>query len=465
MDQAPRPADSPAANLRGDADLEHSAGAFAERRRRLRERLGPGAAALVASLPERVRNGDAHYRFRQHSDVYYLTGFEEPQAVALLLPASPDPGGGVEAAQPRFVLFVRPADPELERWDGPRLGVDGARAALGADEAFPIGELRERLSSLLANSTELHYAVGLDPQLDATVMEAVAKLRKTERRGQRPPRAIVDPLAAMHELRLVKDAAEVATLRRAAAITAEAHVAAMRAGRPGAHEYELEALVDYTFRSRGGAGPGYNTIVGAGANATVLHYIDNRARLREGDLVLIDAGCELDHYTADVTRTFPASGRFTPAQRAVYDVVLAAQRSAIELVAPGVTIDQLHQHCVRRLTEGMIQLGLLRGDVEERVADGSYRDFFMHGTSHWLGLDVHDAGAYTIGGTARPLAPGMVITVEPGLYIADAERYPAELRGIGVRIEDDVLVTERGHENLTAACPKDPDELENLCRR
>ncbi len=466
---------------------------YAERRRRLMEKIGPEAIALFASQPERPRNGDTYYRFRQQSDVYYLTGFDEPQTTLLLRPgakpiAPPPPSAAADApamttptapapatitptapapgamADGRFVLFVRPRDPQTEVWDGRRAGVEGALATYRAEAAYPSAELRDRLATLLTNCDELHYAVGGDPQLDALVMETIAKLRRSERRNQRPPRAIVDPLAAIHELRLHKEPEELAILRRASAITSEAHVAAMRAGRPGTYEHELEALVDYTFRRRGGNGPGYNTIVGAGRNATILHYIENKDVIRPGDLVLIDAGCELAHYTADITRTFPASGRFTGAQRDVYQIVLEVQRQAIAMVRPGVTLDDIHHHCSRALTDGMISLGLLTGDRDERIADGSYRKFYMHGTSHWLGLDVHDAGAYIRGGGPRPLAPGMVITIEPGLYIGEGPEIAEALRGIGVRIEDDLLVTDTGHEILTAMCPKSIDDIEALCR-
>ncbi len=455
---------------------------YAARRQRLMERLGPGAIALFASRPERARNSTSQYRFRQPSDVLYFTGFDEPGTTVILragaAPVSPGqpretadasaPERGAGAPPPpvadgRFVMFVRPRDPATEVWDGRRAGVQGAVAQFGAEVAYPAHELRERLAALICNCEELHYAVGVDPQLDALVMETIASLRGTERRNQRPPRAIVDPMAAVHELRLHKQPEELALLRRAAAITAEAHVAAMRAGRPGVGEHELEALVDYTFRRRGGNGPGYNTIVGSGDNATILHYIENRATLRDGQLVLIDAGCELGNYTADVTRTFPANGRFSPAQRELYELVLAVQLSAIELVKPGATINDIHHHCVRELTDGMIRLGLLTGSREERIADGGYRKFFMHGTSHWLGMDVHDVGAYTASGAPRPLAPGMVITVEPGVYCPDTDDVPERFRGLGVRIEDDILVTTEGHENLTQSCPKTVEEIELTC--
>jgi Xaa-Pro aminopeptidase len=362
-------------------------------------------------------------------------------------------------------MFVRPRDPEMETWDGRRAGLEGAKETFGADVAHPAAELNAKLWELIANTDELHYSLGLDEDMDKMVARAIAHLRKTEKKGKRPPRAVVDPREALHELRLHKRPEELAALRKAAAISIDAHLLAMKTGRPGVFEHELEAEINYTFRRSGGTGPGYTTIVGAGANATILHYIENRCALAEGDLVLVDAGCEYDHYTADITRTWPASGKFTAAQRRVYEIVLETQVSAIEMVKPGVTLDEIHDHCVRKLTEGMIALGLLAGTAEDRIADLAFKKFYMHGTSHWLGLDVHDAGAYTRGGKARPLAPGMVITIEPGLYIAsDAEGVPAELRGIGIRIEDDIVVTDTGHEVLTARCPKRIEDIEAACR-
>ncbi|HEY1812472.1 MAG TPA: Xaa-Pro aminopeptidase [Kofleriaceae bacterium] len=427
---------------------------FATRRADLMKAIGPTGVAIVRSLPERLRNGDAYHVFRQSSDVVYLTGFVEPETTLVLRPG---------ADKERVVMFVRPRDPEMEVWDGARAGLEGATARYGADAAYPASELAKRLPDLIASCEHLHYALGLDEHMDQLVAQTIARLRKTEKRGQRPPQAVVDPRVAMHELRLFKRPEELAALREASKISTEAHVAAMRAGVPGAFEYELEAAIEYTFRRRGGGGPGYATIVGAGKNATVLHYVTNDAPIRDGDLVLVDAGCEYEHYTADITRTWPANGRFTPAQRRVYDVVLAAQVSAIELARPGATINQIHDHCVRILTAGMVELGLLGGAVEDRIADASYKKFYMHGTSHWLGLDVHDAGAYTIGGAPRPLAAGMVITIEPGLYIgADAPAVPTEYRGIGVRIEDDIAITSGAPDVLTAGCPKRPDELEAI---
>jgi len=429
---------------------------FAARRAELMKAIGPNAVAIVRSLPERLRNGDAFHRFRQHSDVVYLTGFVEPDTTLVLRPG---------AETDRVVMFVRPRDPEMETWDGRRAGLEGAKERYGADAAFAASELEAKLPELVANVDEWHVGLGIDEDLDQLVARTVARLRRTEKKGKRPPRAIVDPRVALHELRLIKRPEELAALRKASKITADAHVAAMKLGRPGVFEHELEAVINYTFRKQGGGGPGYATIVGAGENATILHYIENRCAIAEGDLVLVDAGCEYDHYTADITRTWPANGTFSPAQRDVYQIVLATQIRAIEMAQPGATLEQIHEYCVRSLTEGMVRLGLLKGSVDELIADHSYRKFYMHGTSHWLGLDVHDAGAYTQEGKSRPLAPGMVITVEPGLYIgADAPDVPDALRGIGVRIEDDVAITAGAPEVLTSSCPKQIAELEALTR-
>jgi Xaa-Pro aminopeptidase len=429
---------------------------FAARRDDYMDAIGPDAIAIVRSLPERLRNGDAFHPFRQSSDVVYLTGFVEPDTTLVLRPG---------ADSERVIMFVRPRDPEMETWEGRRAGLEGAKERYGADAAYPASELDAKLPELLANVDEWHVALGVDDELDELVSRSIARLRRTEKKGKRPPRAVVDPRVALHELRLIKRPEELAALRKASNISSDAHIAAMKAGRPGAFEHELEAVINYTFRRAGGAGPGYATIVGAGENATILHYIENRCAIADGDLVLVDAGCEYDHYTADITRTWPANGRFSPAQRKVYEIVLATQVAAIDMARPGATLDQIHEFCVRELTEGMVELGLLHGVVDELIKDLSYRKFYMHGTSHWLGLDVHDAGAYTKDGSARPLERGMVITVEPGLYIAhDAPDVPEELRGIGVRIEDDLVITDGAPEILTAACPKSIAELEALTR-
>jgi Xaa-Pro aminopeptidase len=429
---------------------------YARRREAYQARIGDRAVALLRSPPERLRNGDVHYRFRQDSDLYYLTGFAEPEATLVLRPGRP--------AGERVAMFARPRDPEREIWDGRRVGVEGL-ARFGAEQAFAAGELEARIDGLLANCDDLYCTLGRDPGFDELVLGSISRLRRAERRGQRAPLRIVDPRGALHELRLIKAADEIDLLRRAAAITGEAHVAAMRAAGPGVGERELEALVDYTFRRHGGA-PGYGTIVGGGDNATILHYVDNEAPLRDGDLCLIDAGCELACYTADVTRTFPVSGRFTPAQRRAYEVVLAAEEACIARAVPGADVDAIHGHAVEVLTAGMVELGLLAGPAADRIADGSYRRFYMHRTSHWLGLDVHDAGAYLDrDGKPRPLEAGMVLTIEPGLYVArDAEGVPDDLRGVGIRIEDDVLVTAGAPDVLTRAIPKRPDDVEAACR-
>jgi Xaa-Pro aminopeptidase len=432
------------------------AAVFAARRDAYMQAIGPNAVAVVRSLPERLRNGDAFHPFRQHSDVVYLTGFVEPDTTLVLRPG---------AETERVVMFVRPRDPEMEVWDGRRAGLEGAKERYGADAAYTSAELPSKLWELIANRDELHYSLGIDEQLDRLVGDALVRLRKWEKKGKRPPRAVVDPRHALHELRLHKRPEELSALRTACKITSDAHIAAMKTGRPGVYEHELEAVINYTFRRAGGSGPGYTSIVGSGDNATILHYIENNRRIADGDLVLVDAGCEYQHYTSDITRTWPANGTFSGPQRAVYELVLATQKAAVELARPGNTIDDIHDFCVKSLTAGMIDLGLLTGSVDDRVADQAYKRFYMHGTSHWLGLDVHDVGAYTQGGKPRPLVAGMVITVEPGLYIAsDAKDVPDELRGIGVRIEDDVAITETGHEILTAACPKEIADVEAACR-
>jgi Xaa-Pro aminopeptidase len=425
---------------------------FAARRARLMELLGPRAALVLSSAPERLRNGDTDYKFRQDSDILYLTGFAEPGTTLVLRPGHETP----------FVMFVRPRDPAAETWTGRRAGVEGALRDFGANAAFAAGELDAKLPEVLAGAEELHFPFAREPALDATVGQALARLRAGERRGRRAPVRLVDARLTVHELRLVKTPDEVAVQRRAAAITAEAHTAAMRAARAGVNEGELEALIDYTFRRRGGVGPGYPTIVGGGANATILHYVENNAPLVAGQLLLIDAGCEVDGYTADVTRTFPVGGRFGEAQRRLYEAVLETQLAAIEAVKPGATIDAIHAQVVSALTSRLVALGLLTGDVDALVASGAYRPFYMHRTSHWLGMDVHDVGFYSEEGVARPLVPGMVLTIEPGLYVAEDAPVPPEYRGLGVRIEDDILVTDTGYDNLTSSTPKSVEEIEKL---
>ena len=428
----------------------------ARRRAAVLERMGEGEAMLLFAAHHPIRNGDAEYRFRQLSDVLYLCGWEDPDAVVLLRPGAEHP----------FTMFVQPKDPEREIWTGIRAGPDGARERFGADAAYPIAELGERLGDLLVGVHTLHYAAGRDAEQDRRVLQAVSGVRRKARDAFKVvPDAFIDPGRLLHEMRLVKEPGELRKLREAARITSEAHIAAMKLAAPGVHEYELEALIDYTFRKQGGFGPGYTSIVGGGANACILHYITNREALRDGDLCLVDAGCEYAWYTADVTRTWPVNGRFTPAQKELYQLVLDTEVAVIEAARPGeVRFMDLHDLAIRKLTEGMVGLGLLEGAVDKLIEEKTYRRYYMHGTGHWLGMEVHDVGSYVGGGASRVLQPGMVFTVEPGLYIApDDERAPKRFRGLGIRVEDDVLITEEGREVLTAACPKTVEDLEAVC--
>lgn len=428
---------------------------FADRRRRFMERMQGGAAVFFAA-PERIRSNDTEYRYRQDSYFHYLTGFPEPEAAAVLLPGHPEH---------EFVLFVRPRNRERETWDGRRFGPEGAKESFGADAAHTIDKLPELLPGFLEHVERLHFAVGRDPAADAVVLKALDVNRAKIRLGIRPPEAILDPRRILDEMRVIKTPEEVAIMRRAAEVTAEGHRAAMEQLRPGMREFEVEALIEFTFRRHGAAAPAYGTIAGSGVNATILHYTENRDVCREGDLLLVDAGAEVDGYAADITRTFPVSGAFTEAQRAVYDIVLEAQLAAIGKARPGMRFDDVHDAALRRLTEGLVRLGILSGEVDELIRNEAYKPYYMHRTSHWLGIDVHDVGAYREGDESRPLEAGMVLTIEPGLYFApDLEEVPAAYRGMGIRIEDDVLITADGHENLTAAAPKTADEIEAVMR-
>ena len=429
-----------------------SANVYAGRRQQLMERIGPRAVAIIGGKKLSVRNSDVEHRFRQASDLWYLTGFTEPEALAVIAPGRAE----------KFTLFVRPRDPEREVWNGRRAGVDGAKAKFGADQSFPIEQMAAELPRLCDGADEILYLVGDDAELDHLVLSMMAQLRQAERRGMRAPRRIGDLRWTLHELRLIKDADGLGKMRRAVEVTREAHTAAMRAARDGVKEYEIEALLDYSFRKSGGH-PGYGTIVGGGINATILHYVDNDQSLHKGELLLVDAGCEIDGFTADVTRTYPIGARFSPAQRRCYELVLAVEKACVAAVKPGNSIDAIHEQAVELLTRGMVDLGLLAGEVGALIDKGAYKRFYMHRTSHWLGMDVHDVGIYAPDGKSRPLLPGMVLTVEPGLYIAeDASDVAAEYRGIGIRVEDDILVTAEGHENLTVSIPKEVADLEAL---
>lgn len=441
----------------GSTSTAASAGPWRRRREALFAALPQGAAVVVGGGREVRRNSDVHHRFRQPSDLWFLTGFTEPESLAVLTPGKAN----------AFTLLVRPRDPLRETWMGRRVGPEGARSRFGADQAFDIAEAERRLFELLDGCSEVHLHLGDDPELEALVLKVMARLRKGERNGHRAPLRIVDLTLTLHELRLRKDPEALACMRRAAELSVEAHALAMRACRAGRSEYEIEALIEYTFR-RGNGHPGYGSIVGAGVNATILHYVDNRDPLRAGELLLVDAGCEFEGFTADITRTYPIPepgkpARFSPLVRQLYEVVLAAQLAGIEAARPGATIEGIHDICTRRLTEGLVAIGLLSGDVDALIEKGEQKRYYLHRTSHFLGMDVHDVGRYFPDGAPRRLMPGMVITIEPGLYVAaDDERAPAELRGAGIRIEDDILITESGHEVLTAALPKDPDTLEAI---
>jgi len=429
---------------------------FARRRAAFLDEMakaGTDAVAILPAAPVFVRNNDVEHDYRQDSDLHYLTGFDEPLSALVL---------GV--ADRRATLFCRPRDPEREIWDGPRAGVDGAKQDFGMDEALVWSELGAQLPGLLENKRRVYYRIGRDRAFDDRVLAALEQVRARARRGVTCPTQIVDPGQIVHELRLRKTDEELASMRRAGEITGEAHARVMAAARPGMAEFELEAVLLDTFRRRGAERSAYSAIVGSGPNACILHYRAGNRRLEDGELCLIDAGCEYEYYASDVTRTFPVSGKFSREQQAIYELVLEAQLASIAATRPGATLEDVHAVSVDVVTRGLVKLGLLAGDVPRLVADEAYKPFFMHRTGHWLGMDVHDVGAYFAAGAARKLEPGFVTTVEPGIYIAkDYDKVGPEWRGIGVRIEDDVLVGADGPVNLTAGIPKTVAEVERAC--
>jgi Xaa-Pro aminopeptidase len=429
---------------------------FAERRRQLLAAIGPDAIAVFPAAPERVRSNDVEYRYRQHSDFYYLTGFPEPGALCVLQPGDPEH---------EYVLFVRPRDRERETWTGRRAGVESAVADYGAAKAYSIEDVDRYVPKWIAERERFFCALDGDKTFTHRAMGWLEQVRAGRQRSGRGPTGLLDAREAVHEMRLRKAPVEIERLRQAIAISAIGHRAAMREAWPGRWEYEIEAVIEYAFRRHGAAGPAYPSIVAAGVNATVLHYTTNDQQLAEDQLLLIDAGAEYDAYCADVTRTFPTGLRFAGRQRDAYQLVLAAQRAAIEEVRPGVPVDAPHRRAVRVLVEGLLDLGVLTGSADEIEQQELYKPVYMHRTSHWLGMDVHDVGLYKVGNAARLLEPGMVLTVEPGLYISDfLDHIASEWHGIGVRIEDDVLVTADGHEVLSAAVPKAVDEIEAIRR-
>jgi len=433
-----------------------TAASYLKRRRQLMRLAGNDAILILPSAPERVRSRDTHHAYRPDSDLWYLTGFAEPEAVLVLVPGR---------KHGEALLFCRERDPEREGWDGPRVGPDGAVETLGMDDAYPIEDLDEILPGLLEGRTRVYYHFGRDTEFDLQLIGWLNRVRAQVRVGAQPPHEFLELGHLLDEMRLFKGADELKLMRRAAKISVEAHAAVMRAARPGIHEYALQAELEYVFR-RNDAQPAYESIVGAGANACVLHYRANSAQARDGDLVLVDAGAEYRGYAADITRTFPVNGRFTPAQRALHEVVESAQQAALAQARPGVAYEAGHNAAVEALTEGLLRLGLLKGKLDKRIADGSYKRYYRHKTGHWIGLDVHDVGDYRIEGESRLLEPGMVYTIEPGLYIpVDDTSVDAKWRGIGIRTEDDVLVTRSGHEVLTSGLARTADEIEDFMAR
>jgi Xaa-Pro aminopeptidase len=427
---------------------------FAERRRQFMDMMEPNSIAILPAAPMRTRSRDTEFPYRQDSDFFYLSGFAEPEAVLVLVPGR---------KHGEFVMFCRERDRDMEIWNGYRAGPEGAVKQYGADDAFPIGDIDEILPGLLEGTERVYYAMGKDKEFDRQVMEWVNTIRAKVRSGAHPPGEFIALDHLLHDMRLYKSKAEIRLMQKAADMTAEAHVRAMETCRPGMMEFQLEAEFLHEFGRQGSRFPAYSSIVGGGANGCILHYIDNTDELKSGDLVLIDAGAEYQHYAADITRTFPVNGKFSPQQRALYQVVLKAQLAAIKQVKPGNHWNQPHEAAVKELTKGLIELGLLQGKLAGLIDSEAYKPFYMHRTGHWLGMDVHDVGDYKVGDAWRVFEPGMVLTVEPGLYVApDDNNVDSQWRGIGIRIEDDVLVTEKGRKVLTRNVPKDPDEIEAL---
>ncbi|MEJ2406974.1 MAG: Xaa-Pro aminopeptidase [Candidatus Thiodiazotropha sp.] len=427
---------------------------FARRRKRLMQAMGRDSIAILPSSPVRPRNRDVEYPYRSDSDFYYVTGFPEQEAVAVLVPGR---------AHGEYILFCRENDPEMETWNGRRAGLDGAMEQYGADDAFPVTDIDEILPGLLENRERVYYAMGCNTDFDRQVMEWINLLRKKSRAGVHTPGEFIALDHQLHDMRLYKSAAEVKAMRKAAQISAMAHKRAMRACKPTMFEYQLESEILHESIQHGARFQAYPSIVGGGANGCILHYTENESLLKDGDLVLIDAGCEYEYYASDITRTFPVNGSFSKAQRELYDVVLEAQYAAIEQVLPGNHWNHPHEAAVKVLTRGLVKLGLLKGRVDTLIKNESYRQFYMHRTGHWLGMEVHDVGDYKVGDEWRVLEPGMVLTIEPGLYVASGSKGVArKWWNIGIRIEDDVLVTRDGHEVLSRDAPKEPDEIEAL---
>jgi Xaa-Pro aminopeptidase len=427
---------------------------YAGRRKDLMSMMADNSIAVIAAAPEKVRSKDTLYPYKQSTNFSYLSGFSEPCAVMLLIP---------NRQQGECVLFCRDKDPLRETWDGLRLGPIEAKRALALDDAFPIDDIDDILPGLLEGKSHIYYSVGKDKAFDKQLIQWVDEVTLDKESDSEPCCEQVDLDHLLAELRLIKSAAEIKLMRKAADISAEAHCRAMRFCQPGQYEYQLQAEIEHQFMTSGATGPAYTSIVGGGKNACILHYIENQSALKSGDLVLIDAGCEYQNYAADITRTFPINGKFSTAQAAIYDVVLAAQAAAINCISPGVTYDQANKATIEVITQGLVELGILTGDVDQLIAEGAYREFYMHSVSHWLGMDVHDVGDYKINNQWRVYEAGMLLTIEPGIYIAaDNQNVDKKWRGIAVRIEDDILVTKAGREVLTDGVPKQRDQIESL---
>jgi len=427
---------------------------YAARRKDLMLQMHKNSIAIISSAPEKIRSRDTHYPYKQNVNLSYLCGFPEPESVLVLIP-------GRENGE--TVLFCRDKDPLRETWDGYREGPNGAVKNFGADDAFPISDIDDILPNLIEGKDRLYYAIGKDPEFDKHLMDWINHVRSQRGNGALPPGEFVDLDHFINEMRLFKTAGEVKIMRKAGEISAKAHVRAMKASRPGVFEYQLQAEIEHEFAMSGSVGPAYSSIVGGGKNGCVLHYVENKDPLRDGDLVLIDAGCEYQNYAADITRTFPVNGKFSVEQAAIYDVVLKAQADAIAMIGPGIEYNKTNEATIRTITQGLVDLGLLQGDVDELIANEAHREFYMHGAGHWLGMDVHDVGDYKIEGQWRVYEPGMVVTIEPGIYIAPGSpNIDEKWHGIAVRIEDDIVVTKDGNENLTSAVPKERNEIEAL---
>jgi Xaa-Pro aminopeptidase len=424
------------------------------------EAIGKDAVAIIPAAHEVTKSYDTEFKFHQDPDFYYLTGFPEPDAIAVINPSN---------KKNPFTLFVRPRDPKMETWYGRREGVEGAKKNYGADKAFPIEKFASELPKLLNGSEKLFYRFGVDNRLDQQILQYLSAQRFRRLKTAYPPHTIIDPTLAIHEMRLHKTADEMKLMQKSADIAVEAHILAMQTVKPEMNESHVESVIEHCFRTNGAYGVSYNSIIGGGANATILHYVENNMPLRDGDLLLIDAGANYQGYASDITRTFPVNGRFTQAQRDVYDIVLETEIACVDATKTGTTVKERQNLSIEMLTEGMKKLGLLKGKTKDLIKKKTYEKYYMHGVGHYLGLDVHDAGRYFSDHKAkdsRAFAPGMVLTVEPGLYIpADDKSAPSKYRGIGVRIEDDVLVTDSGNINLTAKCPKHAEEIEELMNR